>query len=248
MMKDDYGSRVFAGWRRAAADDWQAYTQHEFVRRLGDGSLPRDAFLNYLTQDYIFLVHFARAWALGVVKAGDLEEMRAAAATVDALVNQELRLHVETCAAAGIAEEALLAAEEEVENLAYTRFVLDTGVSGDFLDLLAALTPCVLGYGEIGAWLGNAATAKAYAKWIDSYAAADFQALCRSVGALIDRAAAARLGATPEASPRWAALCRTFRTATRLEVGFWDMGLRRGAGRHGWGKDGQKNVAKGGTG
>lgn len=222
----DYGSVVFAGWRRAAAGDWQAYTRHAFVQGLGDGSLARAAFLHYLTQDYLFLLHFARAWALGVVKAGDLEEMRTAAATVEALVNQEIRLHVETCAAAGIAEASLLAAEEELETLAYTRFVLDTGLAGDFLDLMAALAPCVLGYGEIGAWLGEAASARTYGEWIDTYAGSDYQALCRSVGRLLDRAAAARLGTTPEASPRWAGLCRTFRTATRLEAGFWDMGLR----------------------
>lgn len=222
----DYGSSVFAGWRLAAAADWQAYTRHDFVRRLGDGSLPRDAFLHYLVQDYLFLANFARAWALGVVKAGDLEELRAAATTVDVLVNQEMQLHVKTCAIAGISEKTLLAAEEEIENLAYTRFVLDAGLSGDFLDLLAALAPCVLGYGEIGAWLGDAATDGAYAEWIDAYAASDYQALCLSVGQLIDRAAGARLGVMPEASPRWADLCRTFRTATRLEVAFWEMGLR----------------------
>ena len=228
----DYGSAVFGAWRRTAVEDWQAYTRHDFVRRLGDGTLPRAAFLHYLVQDYVFLAHFARAWALAVVKAGDLEEMKAAAATVDALVNQEMQLHVEVCAREGIAEKTLIAAEEEVENLAYTRFVMDTGLAGDFLDLLAALAPCVLGYGEIGAWLGDATagvqTDKAYAEWIDTYAASDYQALCLSVGRLIDRAAAARLGAAPEASPRWADLCGTFRRATRLEVGFWDMGLRAG--------------------
>jgi thiaminase/transcriptional activator TenA len=224
----DYGSTVFAAWRRAAAEDWQAYTRHAFVRRLGDGSLPNGAFLHYLVQDYIFLANFARAWALAVVKAGDLEEMRAAAATVDALVNQEMTLHVETCAAAGIPEKKLLAAEEEIENLAYTRFVIDAGLSGDYLDLMAALSPCVLGYGEIGAWLGDAATDGTYADWIDSYAASDYQALCLSVGQLIDRAAGARLGAAAQSSPRWADLCQTFRQATRLEVGFWDMGLRAG--------------------
>ena len=230
----DYGSVVFAGWRRAAADDWQAYTRHAFVKRLGDGSLPGEAYLHYLIQDYVFLVHFARAWALAVVKAGDMAEMRAAAITVDALVNQEMTLHVKGCAAHGIAEKTLLAAEEEVANLAYTRFVMDKGLSGDFLDLLAALVPCVLGYGEIGAWLGDAASNgtqgdRRYGEWIDAYAASDYQAVCLTVGKLVDRAAAARLGATPEASPRWADLCRTFRTATRLEVGFWDMGLAGGS-------------------
>src|SRR3546814_9204169 len=137
------------------------------------------AFLHYLVQDYLFLANFARAWALGVVKAGDLEELRAAATTVDVLVNQEMQLHVKTCAIAGISEKTLLAAEEQIVNLAYTRFVLDAGLSGDFLALLAALAPCVLGHGEIGAWLGDAATAGAYPEWIDASAASSEE---RSVG------------------------------------------------------------------
>ena len=224
----DYGSAVFAAWRRDAGEDWCAYTRHAFVRQLGAGSLPRPAFLHYLVQDYVFLRHFARAWALAVIKAGDLEEMKAAAATVDALVNQEMRLHVEVCAAEGIAESELFRAQEEIENLAYTRFVMDAGLAGDFLDLLAALAPCVLGYGQIGAWLGEAETDPTYAGWIDTYAGNDYQALCHSLGALIDRAAAARLGRTPETAPRWTALSQTFGTATRLEIGFWDMGLRSG--------------------
>ncbi|MCL5776000.1 TenA family protein [Limibaculum sp. FT325] len=225
MTAPDFDSGVFAGWREATPD-WAAYTRHAFVEGLRTGALPRAAFMHYLVQDYVFLVHFSRAWALAVVKAGSLAEMRTAAATVDALVNHEMRLHVETCAKAGITEDALFAAEEAPENLAYTRFVIDAGLSGDFLDLMAALAPCVLGYGEIGARLAREATSDAYADWIGTYGGEEYQSVCAEVGGLIDAAAAARLGAAPEASPRWPALCRRFATATRLEVGFWDMGLR----------------------
>ncbi|MEM6467673.1 MAG: thiaminase II, partial [Pseudomonadota bacterium] len=49
--------------------------------------------------------------------------------------------------------------------------------------------------------------------------------LCQSVGALIDSAVARRLGEDPFASPRWSALQARFAMATKLEVGFWDMGL-----------------------
>ncbi|MBK0400323.1 thiaminase II [Limibaculum sp. M0105] len=228
MSPPDFGSRVFAGWR-AAAPAWDAYTRHAFVEGMRTGQLPRPAFLHYLVQDYVFLVHFSRAWAMGVVKAESLAEMRTAAATVDALVNHEMRLHVEVCAKAGITEAALYSAAEEPENLAYTRYVMDAGLSGDFLDLMAALAPCVLGYGEIGARLGREATSDVYADWIGTYAGEEYQGVCAEVGGLIDAAAAARLGAEPERSPRWDRLCRRFATATRLEVGFWDMGLRGGA-------------------
>lgn len=36
---------------------------------------------------------------------------------------------------------------------------------------------------------------------------------------------ARRLGVEPTASPRRARFAETFRSATRLEIGFWDMGL-----------------------
>ena len=222
----DYG-RAFALWRDAAGAAWPAYTRHAFVEGLRDGSLPRGAFLHYLAQDYLFLIHFARAWALAAAKAETLAEMRLAAATVSALVEEEMRLHVEVCGRAGLDAAALAAVEEAPENLAYTRYVLEAGYSGDLLDLLAALAPCVLGYGEIGRRLAaEAHPATPSREWIDTYAGGGYQRVCRDVGGLIDAAAGRRLGADLAAAARWPVLAGRFRTATRLEVGFWDMGLR----------------------
>ncbi|MEI4234668.1 thiaminase II [Roseovarius sp. D22-M7] len=224
-MTHDYGA-TFPRLRDAAGTVWTDYTHHAFVEGLRDGTLPRQAFLGYLVQDYVFLIHFARAWALAVTKADALDEMRACAATVDALVNQELGLHVQTCADEGLSEADLFNAEEHPANLAYTRYVLDAGHSGDLLDLLGALAPCVMGYGEIGTRLARDMTPDhPYADWIGTYAGEDYQQVCRDVGALFDRAVARRLGYNPERTPGFDRLRRRFIIATRLEVGFWDMGL-----------------------
>lgn len=218
-----YGD-AFAAWR-AAAPEWDAYTRHGFVQGMCDGSLPRPAFLRYLVQDYLFLIQFSRAWALAVVKAGDLDEMRACAATVHTLLDQEMSLHVQTCAAAGIDTAAMLRTPEAITNIAYTRYVLDAGLSGDFLDLLAALMPCVLGYGEIGLRLAHeAAPDTPYRDWIETYAGAEYQDACHKAGRLLDAALEKRLGANPKASPRWDELGHRFATATRLEAAFWDLG------------------------
>ena len=106
-----YG-KAFGLWRGACPGPWADYTRHAFVQGMADGSLPRAQFLDYLVQDYRFLVHFSRAWALGVVKAETLAEMRACSATVHALLEGEMALHVRLCAEAGISAEALEAAEE----------------------------------------------------------------------------------------------------------------------------------------
>ncbi|MFX0544847.1 TenA family protein [Roseovarius sp. S1116L3] len=217
-----YGA-TFTAWRDAAAEPWHAYTRHAFVEGLGDGSLPRTAYLRYLVQDYLFLIHFSRAWALAVNKAGTVDEMRFASRTLHALLNEEIALHVATCAAEGLDEATLFAAEELPQNIAYTRYVLDAGHSGDFLDLLAALAPCVLGYGEIGLRLAAACADTPYAEWIETYAGEGNQQVCHEVGALLDTAITHRLGSRAEDSPRWQQLSQRFATATRLEIGFWDM-------------------------
>jgi len=82
-----------------------------------------------------------------------------------------------------------------------------------------------MGYGEIGSALAASKTSETYADWINTYAGADYQQVCRNVGSLIDEAVKCRLGDIPQDSPRWPALQKRFATATRLEVGFWDMGL-----------------------
>jgi thiaminase (transcriptional activator TenA) len=221
----DYG-RAFGLWRECARPGWEAYTRHAFVEGLRDGSLPRAAFLHYLRQDYVFLIHFSRAWALAIVKAETLPEMQAAAETVRVLLVEEMQLHVRACAEAGIPEAELAATPERAENMAYTRYVLEAGYSGDLLDLLTSLAPCVLGYGEIGARLAAEAKDTPYADWIETYGGPDYQTACTATGALIDGALDRRFGADWTALPRWRQLCRRFSDATRLEVGFWDMGLR----------------------
>ncbi|NLB12798.1 MAG: thiaminase II, partial [Gammaproteobacteria bacterium] len=67
---------LFARLKTAAADDWNAYIDHAFVRGLGDGSLPLASFQRYLVQDYLFLIQFARAHALAAYKSRTLADMR----------------------------------------------------------------------------------------------------------------------------------------------------------------------------
>jgi len=213
----------------AAPDVWRAYTHHAFVAGLAAGTLPLPAFRHYLTQDYRFLVHFARAWALVAVKCEDVQDIREAAATVHALIDEELKLHVGYCRRFGIDEAVMAGTEEAPANLAYTRFVLERGLSGDVLDLLVALLPCVLGYAEIGARLiadpHHVRADNAYADWLRTYGGPEYQQTSAAVVAMVERIAAARLGTTPTASPRWPGLVQCFAQATRLEVDFWQMGL-----------------------
>lgn len=209
----------------ACPDAWERYTAHPFVAGMADGTLPEAAFRHYLAQDYLFLIHFARAYALAVYKADDLEDMRAAAAAVNALIDTEMSLHVQYCAGWGLTEAEMAAVPEDPACVAYTRYVLERGMAGDLLDLHAALAPCVVGYGVIGARLaGDRATVRGdtnpYDAWIAMYSGEEYLDVVRGSVAQIDRLAARRGG-----EDRFASLAKTFATATELEVGFWQMGM-----------------------
>src|SRR5437660_12870662 len=79
----------------AASDrDWRAYIRHPFVLLLASGELPEACFRRYLVQDYLFLIHFARAWGLAIYKSVALGEMRRAQRLVAATLDVALGLAV----------------------------------------------------------------------------------------------------------------------------------------------------------
>ena len=41
---------------------WKEYTEHDFVQRMGDGTLPVENFKYYMIQDYLFLVRPTSDW------------------------------------------------------------------------------------------------------------------------------------------------------------------------------------------
>ena len=215
---------LFADLKGVAADEWRGYVEHPFVRGMADGTLPEAAFRYYLVQDYLFLIHFARAWALAVYKAVDLAGMRAASATLGGILDVEMGLHLSYCAKWGLSAAAIEAAPEATQTMAYTRYVLERGLSGDVLDLHVALAPCVVGYGEIGRRLAaDPATRRAgnpYLSWIEMYSGPEYRAVEEGAIAELDRLAATRL-----TDARFGDLVRTFAQATRLETSFWQMGL-----------------------
>lgn len=63
---------IFDRLKAAAVADWQRYVGHDFVRQIGAGTLPQAAFRTYLVQDYLFLIQFARVYALATYKSRTL--------------------------------------------------------------------------------------------------------------------------------------------------------------------------------
>jgi len=214
----------FARLVKASEAAWRAYTRHEFVLLLASGDLPEPSFRRYLVQDYLFLLHFARAWGLAIYKSDTLTEMRRAQRLVAATLDVEIGLHLDYCRRWGLSGKTMTTEPEAPATIAYTRFVLDRGLAGDRLDLEVALAPCIVGYAVIAAErMADPSTrldGNRYREWLEMYAGSEYQSLAREAEAALDEQFARRGG-----EGRFASLAANFALATRLEAEFWHMGL-----------------------
>ena len=210
--------------KAANADVWHSYTHHDFVAGLADGTLQQRCFQHYLVQDYLFLIQFARAYALAIYKGRSLADMRNALGGLKAILDVELDLHVRLCGEWGLTPEQVEQAPESRATIAYTRYVLETGMRGDILDLYVALAPCVVGYAEIAERIsanGFATTDdNPYAVWVREYAGADYRGISDAAIKNLDE-----LAVHVMTESRFDDLCRIFGEATRMEADFWQMGL-----------------------
>ena len=98
-----YG-KIFSILKENNLSYWNSYTKHDFVSKLSNSTLNKKIFLNYLIQDYLFLIQFSKAWSLAIVKSDTLDEMKVAANTVNGLINFEMDLHIDLCGSYGISK------------------------------------------------------------------------------------------------------------------------------------------------
>ncbi|KAJ3190384.1 hypothetical protein HDU85_000680 [Gaertneriomyces sp. JEL0708] len=214
--------------KQSCADDWHKYTYHPFVQQIADGTLDVESFKYYIRQDYLFLRHYARANALAAYREHDLEDIVEGARIVG-YIGDEVALHIKYCESWGISLEDLNNTPEASPNIAYTRYVLDKGASGDRLDIRVALAPCLLGYGEIGMRLKNDPNTKKegnpYWPWIENYSKPEFQTAVQEGEILLEKLFREMVPAGNQR--RIKQLVENFKQATILEERFWEMGLQK---------------------
>ena len=147
------------------------------MQQLAKGTLPKACFQHYLKQDYIYLFHYSRAFALGVFKARNFAEMEMPRKTLDILC-QEIKLHLDYCRQWEISEQEIFQTPESAACISYTRYLLDCGMTGGLPELYAAVTPCALGYAQVARYITEnypKLPSNPYQAWIDAYSTPEYQ-------------------------------------------------------------------------
>lgn len=203
---------------RAAIDDLK------FLRLLGDGTLPLDAFRTYIEQDHLYLAGYAKALSILASKAPDAVTA-AFWATSAASAVDEASLH-ESLLSGDALPRADSTAEHSTACLGYTSYLIATAATEPYAVAAAAILPCFWIYADVAVRLAGAARdvleadpTHPYARWVSTYDSDEFRTVVDGARVLVDDAATAATDADREA------MTRAFRVATRYELLFWDTAL-----------------------
>jgi thiaminase (transcriptional activator TenA) len=203
---------------------WEKTHEHPFVVGMGKGDLPVESFIRYMKQDYVFLLDYSKLFAIGAVKARDLETMASFAKLLNETLHGEMELHRQYAARFGITNQELEETKATPINLAYTRYMLNVAQNGSLAELISALLPCMWSYWEISKLLAerypSAIERSLYGEWIKMYSSNEFGTLATWLIDLLDKQAEGK----PERE--LACLEEHFVTTSRFEYMFWDMVYR----------------------
>ena len=160
--------------------EWSEYTEHKFLSDLVSNKLPDKNFKRYLVQDYIFLQQFLRILALSVYRSNSFDEINRSVNFIKGIDN-EIKLHINYCKKWQIPLKSLINIKAERANSAYTDHVLGVGKNGNNLDIFSSLSPCIVGYGEIGFKLSKIKNWKKskYNSWIKMYSSKEYQQVAK---------------------------------------------------------------------
>ncbi len=200
---------------------WDEYIKHEFIQKLAAGTLELENFQHYLMQDYIYLFHYCRAFALAMYKSENFEQMNFSKQALNAILD-EIQLHINYCKEFGIDEKSIYEQQESPACVAYTRYVLDCGMNGDLAQLYAGLIPCFLGYAKVADYINENNLSVAnnkYQSWIDMYSSKEYQEGAKQATKFFEELC------KDSSKKQMEKIQNIFTTATRMEISFWQMGL-----------------------
>jgi thiaminase/transcriptional activator TenA len=204
--------------RVEAGSIWTRIFDQPFLQEIKDGSLPLEKFRYYLAQDYLYLEGFARAVALALAKAPDLQTLEGLSQRV--LTPIQRPLHQKLLGEVGLTREYIQKLRRSPTNTAYVNHILKTASLYGIGPTAAALLPCPWTYHELRTVLGESEH-PLYGQWTNFYVSGMLQDSVDAWRGFVDRAAL-------EAGPcELDAMREAFMTSSRYEHLFWDMAYRQ---------------------
>lgn len=213
------------GLKDQASKSWEAGYQHPFVQEIGKGTLAKEKFSFYLLQDYLYLLQYAKVFALATVKADNEAMMTRLTNLQHSILAEEMNIHREYMADFGITPDQVAAVKPSLFNRTYTANMLAVGQTGDLAEILAAVFPCAWTYHDyakrLQAEYAGQLAGNYYRSWIEAYAGDTFVDSFEWFYDAIDELVAHKTDAQRQR------VVDIFVSSVEFEYMFWDMAYRQ---------------------
>lgn len=205
----------------ATTDLWHSYYDHPFVLGIQNGDLDKQKFRFYTIQDYLYLLDYAKVFAIGLSKADDPEVMHVFAQYISQIMDSEMNVHKGYAGILDITKDELRHTKPTLANRSYTSYMLACAQNGGPVEALTAILACAVSYEHIAKEIvrrnPQAAQHPFYGDWVSSYASPAYAQENVILCELVDRLTASYSDAQLDK------LTEIFYTCARYEKAFWDM-------------------------
>ena len=171
-------------------DLWEKYNEHPFVKGLADGTLPIDKFQFFMIQDHLYLMQYAKVFAISVLKAKSEKDMRLFAGLITATLDTENAIHQSYLRRLGISREMIDEAKPSIVTDSYTNYMIAIAEKEGLGELMAAVLSCSWSYKLIGDFMEKIPGAKDhefYGDWVSQYMSEGYRSANDTMIEMVDR-------------------------------------------------------------
>ena len=204
---------------------WEECYQHSFLQELGRGTLERDKFRFYMLQDYVYLIEYAKIFAMGVVKSSEEKYMCKFAEVQHGILKNEMNIHREYMKKYGISQDEVDSVEQSLFNRAYTANMITVAQTEGIAELVTAVFPCAWTYYDYAKRLKEDYQTELegnfYKEWIEGYASEEFKGSFEWFYDYLDDLC------KNKSESELARLEKIFEESIQFEYLFWDMAYNK---------------------
>lgn len=130
----------FTDWLAARAEPhWSAATGHAFTKAIGDGTMPNEAYIRYLIEDYTFITDLASTLGYLVAKAPGMRSKSQLSGFLALLTSEENDYFLRSFDALGVPAATYETAAQGPVTRAFADLLLTSSGQGSYADGLACL-------------------------------------------------------------------------------------------------------------
>ena len=197
------------------------YMSHPYIQGLGNGTLDKLKFKNYLIQDSLYLKEYGKVYAHVFLLTDNIADLQFLHTCIGVVVADETNMHTKYLKDYDLDVYKVDYMKIKSANRNYLDYMLGFTKTGDVKEIFMSALPCTLTYGYIGKTLkeqfGQNISDNYYGPWIEAYAGDDFKdfsvrslefvdSICEGIDEIEEEK-----------------LINIFLTACEYEMKFWDM-------------------------